>query len=709
MEIHILLAGEQIGPFSAAQVRQYLGEGLVTPTDLATCDGMEDWQTIDFIMAHLPEPEPVPADERAFPDTAAAGSPDSAGDAPEHSFPMPNDTPPILESESAPPPANRILPLTASQKTKPKLGKIVIQPILPLEATGSTRKKPRSGKTALTLEPLRPTTALPPVTGFARKEKEKKSEKNLIRTGTLSLNGLPERRASTPSPTATAPAPAPAASTESSDEFQPPSLPPEGEPIFEVALGWIRQASRWVVYACCGLAFILTCLFFAFLYLTSSHHGPVPVASPAPPENHAPAPSQAETPEATPQTAADFSARGFARQSKGDLDGAMADYNQALNLDPKNIQALYRRGLALQAKGDWAGAMADYNAILTLNPRNADAFSSRGFVKQARGDTDGALADYAEALLINPKIPVVYYNEGLIEVQKGDLDGAISAYSHALDLDPKMAIAYYNRGVVKDTEGNLDGAIADYTQTLILNPKIARAYCDRGTARQSKGDAAGALADYDQALALDPKMAVAYFNRGLIKIQKGDFDGAISDASKTIDLSPKNGQAYFNRGMALLGKGNLDEAMADLRKFCELAPRDATADSARLYLWLIASRQNLEDHANEELASSLQNDWNSSPEDLSSKIAAFLLGHISEGELIANAASPDPSREPGQFCKAWYFAGMKRLLAGDTAAATFYFNKCLGTGQKGICEYLFAQGELQTLGRSPKTPPSPGH
>jgi lipoprotein NlpI len=271
-----------------------------------------------------------------------------------------------------------------------------------------------------------------------------------------------------------------------------------------------------------------------------------------------------------------------------------------------------------------------------------------------------------------------------------------------------MAVAYYNRGNAKNTEGNLDGAIADYTQALVLNPKIALAYCNRGFARQSKGDPDGALADYAQAVALNPKMAVAFYNRGLIKEQKGDLDGAVADSTRAIDLDPKNAQAYCNRGLARLGKGNLDGALADLKKFCELVPRDSGADAARLYIWLISTEENPKGNADQELSTSLQNDWNSPPEDLTSKIAAFLLGHINENDLIANAASPDPSRAPGQYCKAWYFAGMKRLLAGDMTAAATDFQKCVATDQKNFCEYIFAQAELQAPGRSRAIPAKPG-
>jgi lipoprotein NlpI len=264
-----------------------------------------------------------------------------------------------------------------------------------------------------------------------------------------------------------------------------------------------------------------------------------------------------------------------------------------------------------------------------------------------------------------------------------------------------MDKAYYNRGNAKDSENNLDGAIADYTQALTLNPKLGAAYAKRGFARQTKGDADGALDDYAQAIILNPTMAVAYYNRGLIKVQKGDLEGAIDDSTTAISLEPKNGAAYCNRGLARFGTGDLDGAKADLEKFCELAPRDAGADDARVYLWLIDTQQNPSGDADAQLSRAVLNDWNTPPEDLTSKIAAFLLGHVREGELIANAASPDPNREPPQYCKVWYFAGMKRLLAGDMKTAIAYFNKSLATDQKNLCEYLFSQAELRALGQKP--------
>ncbi|HEV3272059.1 MAG TPA: tetratricopeptide repeat protein [Candidatus Methylacidiphilales bacterium] len=678
MGIHILMAGEQLGPFSETQVRQYLGEGLVSPSDLATCEGMEEWQALDLLLANLP-PSATPLKTVSMNAPSEPPAEEEQAPQPELPFTMHNDTSEeTIEPASVAPPAEPAPPLTASQKTKRKLAKIVIQPILPLKATAPARKKNRTGKTALTLGPLRPTTALPPVVGFA--PKEKKPTKTLPWPGQLSLRDLSEKPAAPP--TATPPA-LPVTAPAPSNGAQPPPLPAPLENGVEsrAAKSWARRIPREIIYVAAGLAFILACLIGSGIYLFSEHHQTPPAANR---ENAPPAPGHLETQNAAPgaKTAAAYVAQGLAQQARGDLDGAILAYNQALGLDPKQ----------------------------------ANAFSNRGVAKQSKGDLDGALADYAQALLINPNISADYYNQGLIEVEKGYLDGAISDFNHAIDLDPqnpKMDFAYYHRGVAKDMEGNLDGAIADYTVALTLNPKIALACYKRGFARQSKGDSDGALADYTQALALDPKMADAFCNRGVMKLQKDDLDGAIDDTTQAIDLDPKNGQAYSSRGMARLGKSDLAGAMADLKTFCELAPRDGGADTARIYLWLISTEMNPRDNADEVLSTSLLNDWNSPPEDLTSKIAGFLLGHISESDLIANAASPDPGREPGQYCKVWYFAGMKRLLAGDMTTAISYFEKSLATKQTGLCEYIFARTELQALGQNravssnPESLPSP--
>ena len=60
--------------------------------------------------------------------------------------------------------------------------------------------------------------------------------------------------------------------------------------------------------------------------------------------------------------------------------------------------------------------------------------------------------------------------------------------------------------------------------------------------------------------------------------------------------------------------------------------------------------------------------------------------------------SPGPNVDSGLHCHAWFYAGMKKLLAGDKKAAADYFRKCLATDQKTLTEYEMASTELKALG-----------
>ena len=512
--------------------------------------------------------------------------------------------------------------------------------------------------------------------------------------------------------------------------FGPPSRLPPGDlaeesatPAPPVNLAETRRAAlkqsrlkrkrQGLIFAGAGVIFVLAVCYGIYRYTTFSSETAAPVATekqlpevapakPAPPKATAPAPAQTPLPKppaaavpSNPQVPA-FIIQGQALQTKGDYDGAIAQFNQAITLDPKYPQTYSYRAAAKMAKGDTTGAMADDNQLLTLDADNAAGFCQRGFVKQAMKDPDGALADYSRAVQLDPKSYVAFYNRGLIEGQTGKADAAIADYNQALILNPKLAGAFFNRGNAKMDKNDTDGAIADYTSALAIDPKIALAYCDRALAEQNSGNLNAAITDYNQGLAIDPKITMAFYNRGLIEEQRDDLDGCVRDSTAAIELNPDNAQAYYNRGLALQAKGNLEAAAIDLQKFDELAPKNAYADYARLYLWVIASEQSQKAAANRQLSSVLTSTWNAEPSQLPSKIAAFLLDQISESDLMG-AVSTDPKKSPGERCEALYFDGMKQLLNGKKQAATICLNQCLDTGQRDYCEFILAQAQLQTM------------
>jgi len=86
-------------------------------------------------------------------------------------------------------------------------------------------------------------------------------------------------------------------------------------------------------------------------------------------------------------------------------DKAIADYSEAIWLDPLAITAYHERGLSWEAKKEFEKAIIDYDLEIRLDPQSAPGFTSRGFAWKAKGRYDKALADFKEAVEFDPKSP----------------------------------------------------------------------------------------------------------------------------------------------------------------------------------------------------------------------------------------------------------------------------------------------------------------
>ena len=263
----------------------------------------------------------------------------------------------------------------------------------------------------------------------------------------------------------------------------------------------------------------------------------------SPPTNTASNTTKVET---STMNANDYNKRGLEYSKKKDYDNAIADYNQAIKLNPNYVDAYYNRGVAYSEKGDYNSAIADLNQTIKLDPNYARAYTERGFAYLGKGDYDSAIADCNQAIKLNPNDTEAYNNRGLAYYLKRDYDSAISDYNQAIKLDPNYISAYYNRSAVYfGRKEDYDSAIADYNQLIRLDPN-SNNYNNRGFAYYLKKDYNSAIADYSQAIKLDPNDANAYNGRGDAYYKKGDYVKAKANYEEALRLSPNHIKAKKN-------------------------------------------------------------------------------------------------------------------------------------------------------------------
>lgn len=220
----------------------------------------------------------------------------------------------------------------------------------------------------------------------------------------------------------------------------------------------------------------------------------------------------------------------------GENDYAIADYTEAIRLDPTFEIAYYNRGLAYQAKGDLEHAISDYNEALRLGVKVGQQFYvSRGTAYRTKGDLDRAIADFTEAIRLDPKDGRAIINRASVYGQKGDFGHAIADYDEAIQLDPKRAIAYYGRGNAYRLKGDLARAASDYDEAIQLDPKNAYFYFSRGRLYLYTS-IAKALADFKQANELNPKDPVLALWLDFVE-RRNNSPSHLAQIAQTLDMT----------------------------------------------------------------------------------------------------------------------------------------------------------------------------
>lgn len=287
--------------------------------------------------------------------------------------------------------------------------------------------------------------------------------------------------------------------------------------------------------------------------------------------------------------------RGIARSVLGDKVLATEDYHEALKhydgaVDPRNPDALnlYRRAASLDALGETDRALADYSDAIRIDPKGSLAFLGRGVLLASRKRSyDRAIEDFSRAIELRPDNPDAYIARGNAYSQIGDNGRAIADLDKAISLAPDDPQAYVVRGLANNRRNEPAAALKDYDRALELAPRFASALANRAAIYASEGKYDLAIRDLDRAIVVEPKNPVALYNRGYAHFAKREYDKAISDYGKAIEVDPSMGIAYNNRCLsrAISGK-DLVAALADCDQALKLNPLNLDTRDTRGFIYL---------------------------------------------------------------------------------------------------------------------------
>ena len=82
----------------------------------------------------------------------------------------------------------------------------------------------------------------------------------------------------------------------------------------------------------------------------------------------------------------------------GDYDQALTDFDQALRLDPRLVEALCGRGLVWYHKKEYDRAIAEYDEAIRLDPKKAAIYYARGLAWEFKHKSIEAVNDFDQTI-----------------------------------------------------------------------------------------------------------------------------------------------------------------------------------------------------------------------------------------------------------------------------------------------------------------------
>lgn len=190
----------------------------------------------------------------------------------------------------------------------------------------------------------------------------------------------------------------------------------------------------------------------------------------------------------------------------------------------QNLKELLQRGIEKYGQKDYEGAIEEYNSALELGVEKKILYNNRGLAKHHLGNYEGAINDYSYALSIKKENCIkphceLYRNRGTSKYMMKDYKGAIKDYTKAIiesKEDKETSKIYVDRGIVKYKATNNKKAIEDFKKAIELDSKNERAYNGKGVAKVCLSKKKEALLDFEEAIKINSTYNEAIVNKVLL-------------------------------------------------------------------------------------------------------------------------------------------------------------------------------------------------
>ena len=249
-----------------------------------------------------------------------------------------------------------------------------------------------------------------------------------------------------------------------------------------------------------------------------------------------------------------FSAGQYLEQ-EGQIEQAIACYQQAVRLHPEHCQYHYKLGTTLRQQDKIELAIQSFTQAIAIDSSHSWSYHALGEIYALKQDFATAIEYYQKAIELNPNFSWSYYNLGRIFDGTEQYSNACNCYQKAIEIEPDFSWSHFFLAEILITSQEKETAIYHYHQAVELEPTLDRAYYQLGKYQQGEGNLEQSVIYYERAIEINSEEYNYHFCLGEALIQLNKLERAIKCYETSIQLQPNNLRAYFYLGKILIDRG----------------------------------------------------------------------------------------------------------------------------------------------------------
>lgn len=274
---------------------------------------------------------------------------------------------------------------------------------------------------------------------------------------------------------------------------------------------------------------------------------------------------------------------GLARGVRGDVAGQIDALERVVELEAENDSAEYFLGVGQAIQGNYAGAERTLTAARGGGgPLSAEATAALGFLETLQGEREAAkryFNDSAGTTISIGKEALVQL--GVLYMQSGDYSEAEKHLRRAVGQPgPDVPGARLMYALTLQALGYDNDAMGQYEQILDrgrtedradASVQMAHIYLSRGEMARARD----AIARADE---LNARGALFYVTRGRILARDQDLNRALDNMKRAVEVDPNFAPAHLELGLLHIRQEAFSDGLRELRTFLELNEGVQTAE-----------------------------------------------------------------------------------------------------------------------------------